>query len=126
MNGSSDMHYKGLQLLKEKRTDDSRLLKINKHFVIACIDIVKSKAAATHFETRLASIQAMEIDIGNKQHSRKQFNDLLHSVRSTINIRINEKLRAFTINRLSTSLLNLRQVNTTHNNQSSHHDCTIC
>ena len=36
----------------------------------------------------------MGLDIGNKQHSRKQFNDLLETVMSTVNKRINDKLNA--------------------------------
>lgn len=76
-DSNSDMHWKGLHLIKTARDKESRLLKINKSFIIACIDVIKSKSAAVHFETKLSSLQALGVDIGNKQHSRKQFKGIV-------------------------------------------------
>ena len=66
-----DSHSKAVIALNAKSQEDSRLLAINKRFIITCLEVIKSKSAALHFETLLSSLQASGVDIGNKQHSPK-------------------------------------------------------
>ena len=82
----------GLEIIKNACKEQSRLIKVNFIFITTCIETVKCKSAALHFETRLSTLQFLKYDIGNKQHSTKQSNNLLESVCTTLHKRINDKL----------------------------------
>ncbi|XP_047737560.1 uncharacterized protein LOC108672979 isoform X2 [Hyalella azteca] len=88
----STIHFKGLQMMEHNEIEESRVILINKHFIICAIEVIKSKSAARHYETKLANFEALGVDIGNKQHSRKQFNDVVESICSTIDERLDQKL----------------------------------
>jgi hypothetical protein len=65
----STIHFKGLQMMEHNEIEESRVILINKHFIICAIEVIKSKSAARYYETKLANFEALGVDIGNKQRS---------------------------------------------------------
>jgi hypothetical protein len=88
----STIHFKGLQMMEHNEIEESRVILINKHFIICAIEVIKLKSAARHYETKLANFKALGVEIGNKLHLCKQFNNVVESICSTIDERLDQKL----------------------------------
>lgn len=95
-NGSedslADIHVKGLNHLKERKNEESRSFQIHRRFLKLVLQTVKTKAAADHYELKLAEYHEEGIDVGNIQHSRKNFPELCAALSKSADNRIDSYL----------------------------------
>ena len=89
---STDMHYSGLRFLSDRREEESRSYQIHRRFVRLGLQTVKNKSSGESYEIRLAEYHNEGIDIGNIQHSRKQFPDICDALMRAADSSINNHL----------------------------------
>ena len=92
LDATADIHCKGLKMLEQLKRQQSAKFVIHKVFIKAAFEVIKTKTAAENFETTLAFYQSLGVNIGNIQHSRKQFPHLLQSLCQGIDRRLDHYL----------------------------------
>ena len=74
---ASNTHIKAVQYTKETTQTSKRKTVVVKNQLRTALGIVKSKAAALQYESRIAELQAAGADVGDFGHSRKLFPAML-------------------------------------------------
>ena len=92
LDATADIHCKGLKMINDLKTQETAQFKIHKVFIKAALECIQTKASAENFETTIAYYKSLGVNVGNIQHSRKCFPDLLSVICSTIDSRLDSYL----------------------------------
>lgn len=74
-----------VQYEQEKKRRKSRSQEVTENLVSIALTVVKTKTAAVHYETMVASHHFTGADVGEFGHSRKQFSGILQSADVWVN-----------------------------------------
>lgn len=78
--GFFDIFFAFLQFAEEQKRHKKRGKAVTENLVRIAITVVKSKCAAQHYETMVAAHSSTGSDVGELNHSRKQFIEILRAV----------------------------------------------
>lgn len=82
-----------VQYEQEQKRRKSRAQEVSENLVSIALTVVKTKTAAVHYETLIASHHFTGADVGEFGHGRKQFTGILHCADVWINLQTAEFLR---------------------------------
>ena len=73
----SQLHFEALQYQTTMKKRKARGEKVTENLIRIALSVLKSKSAAKHFESQIASHVATGSDLGDFGHSRNHFNEIL-------------------------------------------------